>query len=80
MSAVDPAGEKELVVGEDGSIPAEQLARLGLQPGAHLRVVEATSLPTGNDDLEGSLRDLPELEWQDFERGSELARRDVAGA
>jgi len=68
------------VVGEDGSIPAEQLARLGLQPGAHLRVVEATSLPTGNDDLEGSLTDLPELEWEDFERGSELARRDVAGA
>lgn len=80
MSAVDPAGEKELVVAEDGSIPAEQLARLGLQPGAHLRVVEATSMPTGIDDLEGCLSDLPELEWEDFERGSELARRDLRGA
>lgn len=80
MSATDPAGEKELVVAEDGSIPADQLARLGLKPGAHLRVVEATSMPTGTDDLEGVLQDLPELEWEDFERGSELARRDLAGA
>jgi hypothetical protein len=80
VSAVDPVGEKELVVAEDGSIPAEQLARLGLQPGAHLRVVEATSVPAGTDELEGSLPDLPELEWEDFERGSELARLDLAGA
>lgn len=68
------------MVGEDGSIPAEQLARLGLNPGAHLRVVEATSIPTGIDDLEGSLEDLPDIEWEDFERASELARRDLAGA
>lgn len=80
VSALDPAREKELVVAEDGSIPADQLARLGLQPGAHLRVVDATSMPVAADELEGSLSDLPELEWEDFERGSELARRDLTGA
>lgn len=31
-------------------------------------------------ELEGSLPDLPDLDWEDFERGSELARRDLAGA
>ena len=33
-----------------------------------------------NDDLpelEGSLPDLPDLSWEDFERASELARGDV---
>jgi hypothetical protein len=29
------------------------------------------------DSLEGALVDLPELSWEDFERGSELARRDL---
>ena len=42
MGAVDTGADKELVVAEDGSIPAEQLARLGVRPGAHLRVVEAS--------------------------------------
>jgi hypothetical protein len=39
MSTADVPEEYELVVAEDGSIPAEQVARLGLGPGAHLRVV-----------------------------------------
>lgn len=79
MSAVEPSAEKELVVAEDGSIPADQLARLGLRPGAHLRVVEATA-SSESGELEGSLPDLPDLDWADFERGSELARRDLTGA
>ncbi|MEJ7582715.1 MAG: hypothetical protein WKF43_01265 [Acidimicrobiales bacterium] len=29
--------------------------------------------------LEGALPDLPELTWEDFERGSELSRRDLEG-
>jgi len=29
----------ELVVAEDGSVPAAQLARLGVRPGARLRVI-----------------------------------------
>jgi hypothetical protein len=80
VSAVDPTSHNELVVAEDGSIPAEQLARLGLGPGAHLRVVEATqpvSEPTG---LRGSLPDFPDLDWDAFERASELARRDLASS
>ena len=77
---MDPKPEKELVVADDGSIPAEQLARLGLRPGAHLRVVETTDEEHDPVQLEGSLPDFPELTWEDFERGSELARRDLAGA
>lgn len=80
MSATDPNPEKELVVADDGSIPAEQLARLGFRPGAHLRVIETTADEDDPDELEGSLPDFPELTWEDFERGSELARRDLAGA
>lgn len=80
VSAVEPTAEKELVVAEDGSIPAEQLARLGLRPGAHLRVVEAATSSRESTQLEGSLPDLPDLDWEDFERGSELAQRDLSGA
>lgn len=76
VSAVDPTAEKELVVAEDGSIPAEQLARLGLRPGAHLRVVESAA-GGQSPSLAGSLPDFPDLDWYAFERASELARRDV---
>lgn len=71
MSTVDVPESYELVVGPDGGIPAEQLARLGLRPGAYLRVV--------NDRLHrenrfgGSMPELPEVSWEDFERGRELA-------
>lgn len=69
----------ELVVADDGSIPAEQLRNFGFLPGAHLRVVEATAEPA-SDRLAGSLPDLPDLAWEDFERGSELARRDASAS
>ena len=66
----------DLVVGDDGSIDAAQLSRLGLRPGSHVRVVrvgtEGPGAPVG-----GSMPDFPELSWDDFERGSELARRDL---
>ena len=65
---------------EDGSIPAAQLARLGLRPGAHLRVVEASKPAGETTGLAGSLPDLPDLDWDAFERASELARRDLAGS
>lgn len=80
VSAVDPTAEKELVVAEDGSIPAEQLASLGLRPGAHLRVVETDQPSVATSGLAGSLPDLPDLDWADFERGSELARQDVTAS
>lgn len=70
----------ELVVADDGSIPAEQLERFGLQPGARLRVVEAPVSDVDVTSLAGSLRDLPDLGWEAFQKGSELAQRDLAGA
>jgi hypothetical protein len=79
LTVVNSAGEQgshELVVAEDGSIPADQLARLGLRPGTHLRVVKTGPVEPGTA-LAGSLPDFPELDWEDFERGSELARRDL---
>ncbi len=67
----------ELVVAADGSIPAGQLARLGVAPGAHLRVI-ATPAARSGGSFAGSLPDFPELTWEDFERASELAREDVS--
>jgi hypothetical protein len=69
----------DLVVAADGSVPADQLARLGVAPGTHLRVVQAE--PGGPADTPaGSLSDFPDLTWEDFERASELARHDVSPA
>jgi hypothetical protein len=41
MTADNEYVELDLVVAADGSIPADQLKRLGVRPGAHLRVLEA---------------------------------------
>ena len=64
----------ELVVGPYGGIPAEQIARLGLHPGAHLR---AAKRPLRENRLGGSMPELPEVSWEDFERGGELARTEL---
>ncbi len=64
----------ELVVAPDGSIPAIELARVGLQPGTHLRVVPELPAQTS---IEGQLPDLPALTWNDFERASQLAKSDL---
>ncbi len=77
VSALDPASEKELVVADDGSIPADQLAHLGLRPGAHLRVVTMDQ-PAAASGLAGSLPGLPDIDWDDFERASKLAQQDLA--
>lgn len=79
MSAANDAGGQELVVADDGSIPAEQLRSLGLHPGAHLRVVE-TAAPSSPGSLGGSMPDFPDLTWEDFERASDAARRDAAAS
>lgn len=76
MSTADLPEFHELIVGPDGSIPAEQISRLGLNPGAHLRVVSDT-FPEHRQRFGGSLPDLPDLSWEDFERGSDLARSDM---
>jgi hypothetical protein len=77
VSATDPTPEAELVVADDGSTPAEQLARLGISPGTHLRVV-ADPKRVARTDLAGSLPDLPDIEWEDFDRAGELARHDAS--
>jgi hypothetical protein len=74
VSAANKHAGHELVVAPDGSIPADQLARLGVAPGAHLRVVQTGQAGT----LAGSLQDFPDLAWEDFERASGLAARDLA--
>ncbi len=79
MAANQRHSDHELVVASDGSIPAYQLARLGVGPGAHLRVVETPAARPGGS-FAGSLPNFPELSWEDFERASKLAREDVGSA
>jgi hypothetical protein len=77
VSAASEHPAHDLIVATDGSVPADQLARLGIAPGTHLRVVQAELWgPAGTPA--GSLSDFPDLTWEDFERASELARRDVS--
>lgn len=72
--SIGEANTVELVVADDGSIPATQLASLGLRPGTHLRVVAAGA---NSDGIEAALADFPDLLWEDFERASQLARSDL---
>ncbi len=76
MSTADTPHTHELVVGPDGSIPADQIARLGLRPGAHLRVVDETP-GLRPPKFGGSLPDLPDVAWEDFERASRAVRNDL---
>ena len=74
----------DLVVGADGSgvIDAAQLARWGVEPGAHLRVVPVTPAASTarRRSLRGALsnasRSAPS--WEDFEAGSSAAAQDAA--
>ncbi|WP_448638332.1 hypothetical protein [Geodermatophilus sp. URMC 63] len=67
----------EVVVGADGGIAPEELARHGVRPGAHLRIVARTArLPIWR--AYGALRgELPEVSWEEFEAASRLAVEDV---
>jgi hypothetical protein len=69
----------EVVVGADGGIAAEDLARHGVRPGAHLRVVpeaEREAIRPAYGLLRGS---ADQLSWEDFEAGSRLATEDAEG-
>lgn len=67
----------EVVVGADGGIAPEELARHGVRPGAHLRIVGAIERPPIRAAY-GALRGrLPEVSWDDFEAASRLAIEDV---
>jgi Fe2+ transport system protein FeoA len=65
----------EVVVADDGSIPAERLAALGVRPGSHLRIIVAEPAAAA-PSFRGSLKGFPEPSWEDFERASEVARSD----
>lgn len=67
----------ELVVAPDGSIPADQLKRLGVGPGAHLHVVGTPATRSGGS-FAGSLPNFPALTWQDFQHASQLAQQDLS--
>ncbi len=82
MAAKEPTvhtlkGARELIVAADGSIPADQLKRLGLGPGAHLHVVEVAAARSVGS-FAGSLPDFPDVTWRDFQRASQLAQRDLS--
>jgi len=78
LDAVNAADEThDLTVGPDGSISAEQVARLGVRPGAHLRVVPASPAEPPPVSLP---QDFPDLSWEDFERASRLAADDLTAA
>lgn len=79
MSTAGDPESHELVVADDGSIPAEQITRLGVQPGTHLRVV-AEVPPKAKASIAGRLTTWPEVGWEDFEQASELAQADLEGA
>ncbi|MGH7881933.1 MAG: hypothetical protein ACREN8_03360 [Candidatus Dormibacteraceae bacterium] len=75
----------ELVIAEDGSIPASDLASLGLRPGVHLRVVpdllEEDPPKRKKKSVagigEGKVDPADILTWEDFEAGH---RANVAAA
>ena len=74
MSSAEPF---EVVVEQDGSIrvPADQVARLGLRPGEHLRLVrgpESERAPRRSVRGLGLAEIAPEdvLTWDDFEAAS----------
>ena len=69
----------ELIVSADGSIPADQLAFLGIVAGTHLRVVREEPVRTSRT-LRGLLPELPDLTWDDFEVASREAQADVAAS
>lgn len=78
MSA-DCADASDLVVADDGSIPADQIAKLGVKPGTRLRVV-AQGAVESSKSIRGSLTGWSDVTWEDFERGHELAIADAEGS
>jgi hypothetical protein len=77
MRAMSAEAGFEVVVGADGGIAPEELARHGIRPGAHLRIVaevERLAIRPAYGALRGQ---LPEVSWEDFEAASRLAIEDV---
>lgn len=72
----------DLVVGADGSgvIDAAQLARWGVKPGAHLRVVTPAASTARRRSLRGVLANASGSapSWEDFEVASSAAAQESA--
>ncbi len=67
----------EVVVGADGGIAPEELARHGVRPGTHLRVVtevERRQIRPAYGLLRGAVR---QASWEDFEAASRQAAKDA---
>ncbi len=78
MSSAESPQYGDVVVGIDGSIPTDQLVKLGLRPGAHLRVVVVPDAQ--RDTIAGALPELSEVAWEDFEAASNAAQGDLGVA
>lgn len=80
MSNVDRT-EFEVVVGPDGTIPASELARHGVRPGAHLKVARSPleKRPPFRSAAGILAGVLPDLTMADFAEASERAIADAQG-
>jgi hypothetical protein len=67
----------EVVVGPDGGIAPNELARYGVRPGAHLRLVSESAKTPPFRSAAGILTGAKSLSWDDFVAGSELAAADA---
>ena len=77
IEGVSAAPGFKVVVCADGGVAPEELARHGVRPGAHWRIVGQTERPPIRPAY-GALRgQLPEVSWEDLAAASRLAIEDV---
>ncbi len=75
-AASHPSEGFHVVVAEDGSVPASELAPLGLRPGTHLRVVPEPRMPS-RGRLAGSLASsVPAEAVEELLRGLDEAKAE----
>ena len=68
----------EVVVGADGAIDPDNLARHGVRPGEHLRIAHEAPQRPPFRSVAGSLAGTgPAPTWEDFEVASRLAIADA---
>lgn len=69
-----------VVVAEDGSLPASELARLGLRPGTHLRLVPEPRRPSRAGMAGALAAALPVEAVDDWVRALDAAKTERAAA
>ncbi len=78
LCAMSAADNFEVVVGADGRIDPDDLARHGVRPGEHLRIAHGGSKRPPFRSIAGRLAGtVPPLSWEDFKAGSSLAAADA---